>query len=68
MSSVLDSKAKTTFDEAQAVADYLAVHPAKRLLIVTEGPHTRRARWIFRRLLADRPVEIEMVSAPADGF
>ena len=60
--------AKTTFDEAKAVADYLADHPAKRLMIVTEGPHTRRARWIFQRVLADRPVEIVMVSAPADEF
>ena len=72
---VLPSAAATTFDEAKAVADYLAdpaTAPAakklKKLLIVTEGPHTRRARWIFRRVLAGRPVEIEMISAPADGF
>ena len=64
----LDTAAATTFDEAKGVADYLAEHPAKRLMIVTEGPHTRRARWIFQRVLADRPVEIEMVSAPAEGF
>ena len=64
----LDSAAKTTFDEAKAVADYLAEHPLEKLMIVTEGPHTRRARWIFERVLADRPVEIVMVSVPADGF
>ncbi len=64
----LDSKVETTFDEAKAVAKYLDEHPAKRLLIVTEGPHSRRARWIFRRVLADRPVEIAMVSAPAEEF
>jgi len=64
----LDSAAKTTFDEAKAVADYLADHPAKRLMIVTEGPHSRRARWIFQRVLADRPVEILMISGPADEF
>ncbi len=64
----MDSAVKTTFDEAQAVADYLAHHPAQRLLIVTEGPHTRRARWIFQHVLAGRPVEIVMVSAPADEF
>jgi uncharacterized SAM-binding protein YcdF (DUF218 family) len=64
----LDTAAATTFDEAQAVAGYLADHPIKRLLIVTDGPHTRRSRWIFQRMLADQPVEIEMVSAPTDGF
>ena len=65
---LLDSHAETTFDEAQAVARYLAVHPAKRLMIVTDGPHTRRARWIFQRVLADRQVEIKIVSAPTEEF
>ena len=65
---VLEKAATTTFDEATAVADYLAGHPIKRLLIVTDAPHTRRARWIFRRVLADPRVEIAMVSSPTDGF
>ncbi len=64
----LDSEVNTTFDEAKAVADYLAEHPAKRLLIVTEGPHSRRARWIFQQVLAGRPVEILMFSGPAEDF
>ncbi len=65
---VLDVSAKTTYDEAIGVADYLAAHPAKRLLLVTEGPHTRRARWIFQRVLAAQRTEIAVVSAPTDGF
>ena len=65
---MLNVSAQTTFDEAVAVADYLAVHPAKRLLLVTEGPHTRRARWIFERVLAAQQTEISVVSAPTDGF
>jgi uncharacterized SAM-binding protein YcdF (DUF218 family) len=64
----LDSEVNTTFDEAKAVADYLAEHPANRLLVVTEGPHSRRARWIFKQVLAGRPVEILMFSGPADNF
>ncbi len=64
----LDTEARTTFDEARGVANYLAKHPAKRLMVVTEGPHTRRARWIFQRLLADQPVEIDMVSTPVYEF
>ncbi len=64
----VESAAETTFDEAKAVADYLADHPAKRLMIVTDGPHTRRSRWIFQRVLADRPVEITMISVPIDEF
>jgi uncharacterized SAM-binding protein YcdF (DUF218 family) len=64
----LDSAARTTFDEAQAVANYLASHPLQKLMIVTDGPHTRRSRWIFQRLLADRPVEILVYSGPTDEF
>jgi uncharacterized SAM-binding protein YcdF (DUF218 family) len=66
--TLLDVSAKTTFDEAEAVAAYLAAHPAKRLLLVTEGPHTRRARWIFQRTLAVKGTQISVVSAPTDGF
>ena len=65
---ILDVSAKTTYDEALGVAEYLAAHPAKRLLLVTEGPHTRRARWIFERVLAAQHAEIAVVSAPTDGF
>jgi len=64
----LDSASATTFDEAKGVAGYLLDHPAKRLLIVTEGPHTRRARWIFQRVLSAQPVEIVMISVPSDEF
>jgi uncharacterized SAM-binding protein YcdF (DUF218 family) len=65
---LLHTSAETTFDEAQGVAAYLAVHPAKRLLLVTNGPHTRRAEWIFHRVLADWRGEILSVSAPAEDF
>jgi len=64
----LNQDAETTFDEAQGVAKFLDENTIAKLLIVTEGPHARRARWIFQRVLADRPVEIVMVSAPTDGF
>ncbi len=64
----LDCGAESTFDEAKAVAGYLADHPLRRLMIVTDGPHTRRSRWIFQRLLADRKVDIAVISVPADEF
>jgi uncharacterized SAM-binding protein YcdF (DUF218 family) len=64
----INSVAHTTFDEANGVAEYLNSHPIKRLLLVTEAPHARRAEWIFRRVLANRNVEISVVSAPTDGF
>ena len=65
---VLDTSAQTTFDEAAGVSAYLDKHPARRLLLVTEGPHTRRSEWIFRRVLARHHVEVSSVSAPAEDF
>ncbi len=67
---VLDGWASTTFDEAKAVAAYLNTHvEVRRLLVVTDWPHTRRADWIFRHVFAARPsVDIRMVSAPMDEF
>ena len=65
---LLDTSARTTFDEAAGVAKYLDTHPLKRLLLVTEGPHTRRSVWVFRQVLAGRHVEVIPVSAPTEGF
>ncbi len=65
---LLDTSATTTFDEAAGVAAYLDSHPAARLLLVTEGPHTRRSEWVFRQVLGRRQVEIISVSAPTEGF
>ena len=36
---LLDTSARTTFDEAAGVAKYLDTHEVTRLLLVTEGPH-----------------------------
>lgn len=64
----LSTSAQTTFDEARGVATYLDTHPMKRLILVTEAPHTRRAEWIFHHVLSNRNVGIMVVSAPPDGF
>lgn len=58
----------TTFDEAQALRDYLRTAPASRVLVVTNDCHTRRARWVFRRVLGGAENSVTFVSAPTDGF
>ena len=65
---LLDAGARTTFDEAVALSRFLATSPDARLLIVTDGPHTRRARWVFRWVLGERARQISMISAPLDDF
>jgi len=64
---LLDSQVRSTYDEAVAVARYLDAHPGTRLLVVTDGPHSRRARWILAQVLGDRPGQFSMVSSPSES-
>jgi uncharacterized SAM-binding protein YcdF (DUF218 family) len=36
--------------------------------VVTNDYHTRRSRWVFARVLADRARQVSLVSAPTDEF
>ncbi|MGD0897540.1 MAG: YdcF family protein [Thermoguttaceae bacterium] len=63
---VLDSRVRTTYDEVAALAGYLDSSPQTRVLVVTEGPHTRRARWILRHVLGDRARQTRVVSVPME--
>ena len=65
---LLKGQAISTHDEAQALAEYLDASPEQRLLVVTNGYHTRRARWIINRLLGNRSVRITLVSIRPDDF
>ncbi len=50
---ILPDCATTTFDEAKALAFFRGINPEARVLIVTNHCHTRRARWIFSRVLGN---------------
>lgn len=60
--------ASTTFDEAQALAEFLARTPDARVIVVTNGYHTRRARWIFTRQLGALSGNVTFFSAPTGDF
>jgi uncharacterized SAM-binding protein YcdF (DUF218 family) len=66
--AVLPGQAETTYDEARALAAFLQDHPDARVLVVTADCHTRRSRWVFARVLADRARQITFISAPTDEF
>jgi uncharacterized SAM-binding protein YcdF (DUF218 family) len=59
---LLDAAAESTLDEAMALRDFLDSAPNQRVLIVTDSPQTRRARWIFRRVLGNRAQWVAAVS------
>jgi uncharacterized SAM-binding protein YcdF (DUF218 family) len=64
----LDGECLTTFDEAQALARFLAARPGISVAVVTTDYHTRRASWVFRRVLGERIPGVSFVAAPSDGF
>jgi uncharacterized SAM-binding protein YcdF (DUF218 family) len=53
----------SSWDEAQTLQRFLASHHAQRVILVTSPEHTRRAHWIFRKVLARMHVEVR--TAPA---
>jgi uncharacterized SAM-binding protein YcdF (DUF218 family) len=45
------NRAENTREEAAAVSEFVASHGWKRIVVVTSNYHTRRARYIYERLL-----------------
>ena len=66
--AILPGAAATTYDEATALAAFLQNRPHAQVLVVTNDCHTRRSRWTFARVLADRAGQVSFVSAPTDEF
>jgi uncharacterized SAM-binding protein YcdF (DUF218 family) len=66
--AVLDGECATTFDEAKSLERMLASHPEATVAVVTSDYHTRRTRWIFRRILGERADRLQFISVPTDFF
>ncbi len=64
----LGKEVGSTHDEARALASFLVWHPGARVLVPTSDFHTRRARWVFRRILGRQADHVTFVSLPSDGF
>lgn len=50
----------STFDEAETVRDYVRRNKTSSMIIVSSALHTRRARWVFRKVLQGEGVAIRM--------
>lgn len=62
---VLGGKSRSTYTDALALREFLLARPRSTVTIVTNDFHTRRARWVFRLVLANM-ADIHMVAAPHD--
>ena len=64
----LPGESGSTHAEAIALGRFLEENPGATVSVVTTNFHTRRARWIFRRVLGKRADGLRFVAAPTDGF
>ncbi|MGH9594149.1 MAG: YdcF family protein, partial [Bryobacteraceae bacterium] len=60
-------RADNTLEEAQALRSLVVDRRWRRLIVVTSNYHTRRARYIFSRVMPS-DVEVEMAAAPDPAF
>jgi len=61
---ILEPQVSGTIYEAEVLRDKLEQTGWKSVLLVTSAYHTRRSLWTFERVLANRAVEIGIVSSP----
>ena len=66
--TILPGKSRSTFSDIAALARFLKQHPDAHVLVVTNGYHTRRTRWVLHRVLGDRAAQVRLLSAPPDDF
>ena len=60
--------ATSTFDEAEDVLAYGKDKGWKRIIIVTDEFHTRRARYAFEKIFDDSGIVVEVAGAPNEVF
>ena len=60
---ILPCEVTSTRDEAALIRHEAAIRGWKSLTVVTTAFHTRRAHWIFRKVIADPSVVIHMAAA-----
>lgn len=65
---ILPSQSGSTFNDAEAIANFLAGHEAQTMTVVTSNSHTRRARWIFEQVLGNTGHRLHWVAVPEDDF
>ena len=63
---VLPGRSNSTWTDAVALAKFFREHPQSTVAIVTDSFHTRRSRWVFRKVLRDDFRRVFFVTAPLD--
>lgn len=66
--ALLPEVCDSTYDEARALARFLANRPDATVTVVTTNYHTRRSRWIFGQVLGASAAQVYFLGAPTDGY
>jgi uncharacterized SAM-binding protein YcdF (DUF218 family) len=63
---VLPGEIGSSFDELKKLGEFLDDRPEATVAVVTNYFHTRRSRWVLRRLLGQRADKVSFVGVPRD--
>ncbi|MBW3596947.1 MAG: YdcF family protein [Planctomycetes bacterium] len=63
---ILPGEIASTYDEARSLQRFLDQRPGATFAVVTDDFHTRRARWIFHKVLEGKSDWMHFVAAPLD--
>jgi len=66
--TVLQRVVESTQAEAELIAEWAESRQVGRMIVVTSGFHTSRARFVFDRVLRDHPTEILIRPSSLSGF
>jgi uncharacterized SAM-binding protein YcdF (DUF218 family) len=64
---LLEQRVSSTYDEAFALREYARSNGLRSVLIVTSPYHSRRALWVFRRVVGAKGVVVE-IDPVAPGY
>lgn len=65
---VVDGHSDSTWHDAELMAGYAAEHKLRRVIVVTNDFHTRRADWIFRHRFEPLGIDVQTFSVPVERF
>ena len=64
--TLLEVESGSTWNDAESLREFLVDHQGAEVAIVSSDYHTRRVRWVFRRVLKQHFASVYFVSAPTD--
>lgn len=60
---LLNGTAASTWEEAQAVAQLLYEKGWRSVLVVSDPPHLKRLKWVFRKVFRNSPIRVGLISS-----